>query len=113
MESQSYGVRKLWIEGGHPRRISNGTFVADRADDGSQSWEVYLAIADKLFDISDECSVIVELDDGRVVTVLAVLHELEVHEPPEESRFVFRSSKPLKGFDWSELDSSWRTVAGR
>jgi hypothetical protein len=106
MESQSYGVRKLWIEGGHPRPISNATFVADRADDGSESWEVYLAIADKLFDISDECSVIVELDDGRAVTGLAVLHELEVHEPPEESRFVFRSSKPLKGFDWSELDSS-------
>jgi hypothetical protein len=106
MQSRSYGVRKLWIEGGNPRPISNGTLVADRADDGSASWEVYLAIADKLFDVADECSVIVELDDGRAVTGLAVLHELEMHEPPDESRFVFRSSKPLKGFDWSELDSS-------
>jgi hypothetical protein len=66
----------------------------------------YLTIADKLFEVLDECTVIVELDDGRAVTGLAILDELEVHEPPQESRFVFRSSKPLTGFEWSEVDSS-------
>jgi hypothetical protein len=106
MQSQSYGVRKLWIEGGNPRPITYGTLVADRADDGSESWEVYVTVEDKLFDVLDECNVIVELDDGRAVTGLAVLHELEVHEPPDESRFVLRSSNPLTGFDWSELDPS-------
>jgi hypothetical protein len=106
MQSQSFGVRKLWIEAGNPRPITYGTLVAERADDGSESWEVYVTITAKLFDVLDECSVIVELEDGRAVTGLAVLHELEVREPPNESRFVFRSSKPLTGFDWSELDSS-------
>jgi hypothetical protein len=103
MQSNSYGVRKLWIEGGNPRPITYGTLVAARGDDGSESWEVYVTLADKLFDVLDECNVMAELDDGRAVTGLAVLHELEVHEPPDESKFVFRSSKPLKGFDWSEL----------
>jgi hypothetical protein len=105
LPSESYGVQKLWVDGGNPRPLLGGSFFVDEDDSGDRSWEAHLFLRGWLDDVlEDECSVMFELHDGQKPRGRASISDQAMNTPPDETRCLLRGAGPLTGFDWSVLD---------
>jgi hypothetical protein len=85
----------------------SGAFFADEEDSGRRTWEAFVTMRGCLedLDIAHECTVLLELDDGRRVRGRAVT-EPEQADEPGEARYLFVGTGTLTLFDWSVLDET-------
>jgi hypothetical protein len=83
----------------------SGTFFADEEASGRRTWEAVVAVRGDLerVDVDRECTVLLELDDGRRVRGRAAT-QLEQTDQPGETRYLFVGTGALALFDWSLLD---------
>jgi hypothetical protein len=85
----------------------SGEFFADEEESGRRTWEAFVTIRGSLedLDVARECTVLLELDDGRRVRGRAVT-EPEQADEPGEARYLFVGTGTLTLFDWSVLDQA-------
>ncbi|HMG26104.1 MAG TPA: hypothetical protein VKH36_04740 [Acidimicrobiia bacterium] len=57
-------------------------------------------------DIDRECTVLLELEDGRRVRGRAVAEPEQAGIPAGQARYLFVGTGPLTLFDWSVLDDT-------
>ena len=107
VRSWSCGVRRLAVDEARPRPVVSGTFFADEEASGRRTWEAFVALRGCLEDrdARRDCTVLLELEDGRRVRGRAVT-EPEPADQPGEARYLFVGTGTLTLFDWSLLDDT-------
>jgi len=106
--SWSCAVRKLAVDERSPRPVVSGKFFADEDDRGRRSWEAVVTLQQRLedLDVDQECTVLLELEDGGRVRGRAVVEPERAGIPPGQARYLFVGSGPLTLFDWSVLEDT-------
>ena len=108
VRSWSSDVHKVSVDERTPQPVVSGRFFADEDDSGRRSWEAVVTVQGCLegVDVDHECTVLLELADGRRVRGRAVTEREQVNTSADRTRYIFVGSGPLTRFDWSLLDDS-------
>ncbi|HMF04640.1 MAG TPA: hypothetical protein VKH17_07495 [Acidimicrobiia bacterium] len=106
VRSWSSDVHRVSVDERTPQPVMPGKFFADEDDAGRRSWEALVTVPGCLegVDVDHECTLMLELEDGRRVRGRAVTEREQADTTADQTRYLFVGTGALTLFDWSVLD---------